>query len=61
MDELELELNVIVANIEELVRQLRETPKKSTEYNYIAGQIAAYTDIQNLIMFRLNKLRNGGK
>lgn len=57
MDELELELNVITSTVDELVSKLRETPKRSNEYNYLVGKLEAYTDVQNLLMCRLSKLR----
>lgn len=59
MEELELELKVIAQTIDELCDSLKVTPKKSTEYNYLVGKLEAYTDVQSLVMFRLNALRKG--
>lgn len=61
MEELELALKALTAQVDECTTKLVETPKRSTDYNYLVGKLEAYTDVQNLIMFRLNKLRNGGK
>lgn len=57
MEELELELKAITGTVDELVSKLKETPKRSNEYNYLIGKLEAYTDVQNMLMLRLNLLR----
>lgn len=57
MEELEMELKAITGTVDELVSKLKETPKRSNEYNYLIGKLEAYTDVQNMLMLRLNLLR----
>ena len=57
MEELELELKVIVSEVDGIIEMMRNTPKRSNDYNYLVGKLEAYTDVQNLIMCRLSKLR----
>lgn len=61
MEELELELKAIVSEVDKVIEAMHHTPKRSNEYNYLVGKLEAYTDIQNMVMWRLNKLRNGGE
>lgn len=59
MEELELALVAVTSMVDELMNNLVKTPKKSNEYNYLVGKLEAYTDIQNMMIFRLNELRKG--
>ena len=61
MEELELELKVVVAEVDTIIDTLRNTPKRSNDYNYLVGKLEAYTDVQNLIMCRLSQLRKETK
>lgn len=57
MKEVEMALKAVTSEVDGCMNMLIHTPKKSTEYNYLVGKLEAYTDVQNLLMFRLNQLR----
>ena len=61
MNELELALKAITEEVDSAIEALVKTPKKSNEYNYRVGKLEAYTDVQNMIMWRLNALRKENK
>lgn len=61
MDELLLALKAVSSQVDEIIGQMAQTPKRSNEYNYLVGKLEAYTDTQNLLMWRLNQLRKEGK
>lgn len=61
MDELVLALKAVSSQVDEIIGQMAQTPKRSNEYNYLVGKLEAYTDTQNLLMWRLNQLRKEGK
>lgn len=57
MNELELALKAVTQEVDDAINKLVVTPKKSNEYNYLVGKLEAYTDIQNMLMWRINALR----
>lgn len=61
MKELEMALSAVSSQVEEIIGQMVHTPKRSNEYNYLVGKLEAYTDVQNLLMWRLNELRKETK
>lgn len=61
MKELELELQAVTSEVDKIVEELTHTPKKSTDYNRLLGKLDAYTDVQNMIIWRINALQKEGK
>lgn len=61
MKELEMALSAVSSQVEEIIGQMVHTPKGSKEYDYLVGKLEAYTDVQNLVIWRLNELRKETK
>ena len=59
MRELEMALKAVAAEVDNTVDELVKTAKKSTEYNQLIGKLEAYTDIQNLLIWRINEIQKG--
>ena len=64
MEELRLALAAITASTDKVAKDFGSLPAKdngSSEYHYLRGKLEAYTDVQNLIMWRINELSKGEK
>lgn len=59
MRELEMALKAVTAETDKVMDELVKTPKSSTEYSELLGKLEAYTDVQNLLIWRINALQKG--
>ena len=65
MEELQLMVQALAgtieANMEELRKMERAGKKDTKMYSHKLGEISAYEDTLNMVMWRINQLNNGGK
>lgn len=65
MEELYLMIQAIAGTIEnetEVLRKMKREGKEDTKmYVHKLGEISAYEDTLNMVMWRINQLNNGGK
>jgi len=65
MEELQLMLQALAGTIENNtaeLRRMKSAGKKDTKmYSHKLGEISAYEDVLNMIMWRINQLEKGGK
>lgn len=65
MEELQLMLQALAGTIENNtaeLRRMKSAGKNDTKmYSHKLGEISAYEDVLNMIMWRINQLEKGGK
>lgn len=61
MKELEMALKAVTSEVDNIMDELVKTPKKSTYYDKLLGKLEAYTDIQNMLIWRINAIQKETK
>lgn len=64
MEELKMELKAVTAEVDKVADEFGRLPASengSSEYHYLRGKLEAYTDVQNMIMWRINAIEKGAK
>lgn len=64
MEELKMELMAITAEVDKVAEEfgkLTAAQNGSAEYHYLRGKLEAYTDVQNLVIWRINAVEKGVK
>lgn len=64
MEELKMELKAVTAEVDKVADEFGRLPASengSSEYHYLRGKLEAYTDVQNMIMWRINAIEKGEK
>ena len=59
MEELRMALAAVTSSTTEVAKEFGSLTAKdngTSEYHYLRGKLEAYTDVQNLLMWRINAL-----